>query len=448
MKSRKLLALALSFALTVSLAAPALAVEGEDIAVAAPKYGDTAGHWAEAAIDRWSGYGVVRGTPDGNFNPDAPITRGSLAQTIVNLLGLSEKAENSYADLTGSEWYADAVLKCTAAGVIQGDGKRCNAEANITRQETTVMMARALNIKPDANPDLSKFTDGAGVASWAAGCVSAMAERGIITGTGNGTVEPTADIDRASVMAILDKAISIYINEPGTYEAKETGITLVACGGVTVTGKAQDILIAAGAKGGEVKLDTASVFGSVIVAAEGAKVTAAKDVVVCNKSAGDITVNGKTVKSGECTKGETGKSGGGGNDTPAAPVTQYGTWKEALESTSVPAEVKQYIRYICLGEYQGVNFKVVPNVIPVGDGFNTSIFDASRNLWLGTDSGILILSEDGKTTKVLTAASIDPEYLKYDRVTMLFSDGGNGAWVICGDGATDENAVCHIAQMK
>ena len=442
MKLRKLLSVALSLALAASLSSPAFAAEGQSTA---QKYGDTAGHWAEAAVDRWSGYGVVQGGPGGNFNPNQPITRGSLAKAIVNLLGLSEKAENTYSDLEGTEWYADAVLQCTAAGIMEGAGQRCNAEADITRQETTVLMARALGIKPDANPDLGKFIDGADVAGWAAGYVSAMAERGIISGAGNGAVAPLVDIDRASVMAILDKAISTYANKPGTYEAKGSGIVLVACGGVTVAGSARDVLITAGAKGGEVKLDGAAITGAVTVAAPGVKLSAPKGVVIRNESDGDITVNGKPVKPGESHKGESGSSGGG--STPVEPVTQYGTWEKALESSSVPQNVKQYIRFAFLGEYQGVNFKVIPNVIPAGDGFNTSIFDASRNLWLGTDKGILILSQDGTTTKAITAGE-NTEYLKYDHVTMLFPDGGNGAWVICGDGATEENAVCHIAQVK
>ena len=123
------------------------------------------------------------------------------------------------------------------------------------------------------------------------------------------------------------------------------------------------------------------------------------------------------------------------------PAAVVQTWEQALKDTKVPEEVKQYIRFAYLDEYQGVNFKVIPNVIPVGDGFNTSIFDSERNLWLGTDTGILIISEDGNTTVTISET---PEILPYDKVTMLFSDGATGAWVICGDPATDDNAVCHI----
>ncbi|SCI56152.1 Endo-1%2C4-beta-xylanase A precursor [uncultured Flavonifractor sp.] len=468
MKPRKLLALALTFALTATIAVPALAEDILSGSSAAPKFNDTQGHWAEEIIDRWGGYGVVQGDQNGNFNPDQPITRGSMATVMVNLLGLSEKpAENPYQDLSGSEWYADAVLKCTAAGVMQGDGSNCSAGANITRQEATVMFARALGVEEDASPNLSKFADGSDVAGWAAGAVSAMADRGIITGAGDGKVLPTQNIDRASTMAILDKAISTYIVKGGSYEAKDSGITLVRAGDVTISGSAQDILIAPGAAGGSVTLRNASVSGVITINADDVTLsgTASVDEVAVNGDNCSVTLPGKTtVKVADgvtgtkvCGKDVAGGSstviggstgGDGGYVPPTEPVKQYGTWEAALESSSVPDDVKQYIRYAYLGEYQGVNFKVVPNVIPVGDGFNTSIFDADRNLWIGTDTGILILSEDGKDTTVITSDSKDADYLKYDNVTMLFSDGGSGAWVLCGNPETEENAVCHIIEVK
>lgn len=38
---------------------------------------DTAGHWAEGAVNKWSQeYGVLQGYDDGSFKPDASITRG------------------------------------------------------------------------------------------------------------------------------------------------------------------------------------------------------------------------------------------------------------------------------------------------------------------------------------------------------------------------------------
>ena len=54
---------------------------------ASAAYTDTAGHWAEGAIDRWSGeYGILRGYEDGSFGPGASITRGQMAKILYHLL--------------------------------------------------------------------------------------------------------------------------------------------------------------------------------------------------------------------------------------------------------------------------------------------------------------------------------------------------------------------------
>lgn len=87
---RKILALTLSLALLAGLCVPALAAES--------RYSDTRGHWAEATIERWSGYGVVQGS-GGAFNPDGTLTRAQLATILSNTLGLSDTAQNPFSDV-------------------------------------------------------------------------------------------------------------------------------------------------------------------------------------------------------------------------------------------------------------------------------------------------------------------------------------------------------------
>ena len=63
---RKILSLILVFAMTVSLLTVGTgAVE--------PTYGDTAGHWAESSIERWSGHGIIQGS-NGQFDPNGQLT--------------------------------------------------------------------------------------------------------------------------------------------------------------------------------------------------------------------------------------------------------------------------------------------------------------------------------------------------------------------------------------
>ena len=77
---RKILSLILVFAMTVSLLTVGTgAVE--------PTYGDTAGHWAESSIERWSGHGIIQGS-NGLFDPNGQLTCAQLATILAKLLKL------------------------------------------------------------------------------------------------------------------------------------------------------------------------------------------------------------------------------------------------------------------------------------------------------------------------------------------------------------------------
>ena len=127
MQAKKPLALLLSLSMGLSMGTPALAAARQD------QLPDVAQSWAADSIHRWLEAGLVEGNDQGLFRPAANLTRGELATIFVRLLGLTEQAENRYADLKGDEWYADAILKCTAAGILEGDGENCNATQTITR---------------------------------------------------------------------------------------------------------------------------------------------------------------------------------------------------------------------------------------------------------------------------------------------------------------------------
>lgn len=77
---RKALSLILAFAMAVSLFTVGASA-------AEPTYGDTAGHWAEASIERWSGYGIIQGS-NGKFDPDGQLTCAQLATILARLLKL------------------------------------------------------------------------------------------------------------------------------------------------------------------------------------------------------------------------------------------------------------------------------------------------------------------------------------------------------------------------
>lgn len=257
MDAKKPLALLLTLSMGLSAGLPALAADTDK-----PTLPDVEQSWAADSIQRWLDAGLVEGNHAGLFQPAANLTRGELATIFARMLGLTEKAENRYADLKGDEWYADAILKCTAAGIMEGDGANANAERTITRQETMVMFARAIGIREEGTPDLSQFTDGDTAAAWAAGYLDPLAELGILSGVEDGSrLAPLAQIDRASTMALLDKAISDYVTGSSTVTAEDANRFVVVNAGQTaarsgsvveVSGETAGLVVASGSAGAKI----------------------------------------------------------------------------------------------------------------------------------------------------------------------------------------------------
>lgn len=242
---RKILSLILVFAMTVSLLTVGTgAVE--------PTYGDTAGHWAESSIERWSAYGIIQGS-NGQFDPNGQLTCAQLATILAKLLKLPAAKDAGFTDNTADAWYYDAINRCAAAGILNGNGDgTVTPEAPITRERAMVMLARALGIEPIRKPDLTKYTDAAQVSAYAQGYVAALIEAGIVGGVTADELAPQDNINRASTVTILDRAISTYADKAGaTVKADGKGLVLVVAENVKITGAPEGtkIVVADGATG-------------------------------------------------------------------------------------------------------------------------------------------------------------------------------------------------------
>lgn len=276
---RKILSLILVFAMTVSLLTVGTgAVE--------PTYGDTAGHWAESSIERWSAYGIIQGS-NGQFDPNGQLTCAQLATILAKLLKLPAAKDAGFTDNTADAWYYDAINRCAAAGILNGNGDgTVTPEAPITRERAMVMLARALGIEPIRKPDLTKYTDAAQVSAYAQGYVAALIEAGIVGGVTADELAPQDNINRASTVTILDRAISTYADQAGvTVKADGKGIVLVVADDVTVTGEVNKLLVPANdievtVKGGK-NIDDITVTGD------------NSKVILDNASADNVTLDGE-----------------------------------------------------------------------------------------------------------------------------------------------------------
>jgi len=242
---RKALSLILAFAMAVSLFTVGASA-------AEPTYGDTAGHWAEASIERWSGYGIIQGS-NGKFDPDGQLTCAQLATILARLLKLPAAKDAGFIDNPADAWYYDAINRCAAAGILKGNGDgTVTPNASITRERAMVMLGRALGIEPIENTNLTQFTDGAQVASYARGMLAALIRAGIVGGVTADQLAPQNNITRAATVTILDRAIGTYADKAGeTVKADGKGLVLVVAENVKITGAPEGtkIVVADGATG-------------------------------------------------------------------------------------------------------------------------------------------------------------------------------------------------------
>lgn len=198
-------------------------------------YKDTAGHWAEAVVDKWSSYGIVKGA-DGYFRPDDNITRAEVAQITQNVIGYVDQAANTFSDVDAGAWYAPAVLKLAAAGTLGGDADgSMRPNDNMKREEAITMLSRAFNIMPEYGY-YSNYTDAYEISEYAVYHINNLASHGYINGYADGGIHPKATITRAEFVKIIDNIVGLYITSGGYINDQSISNTaVVKNGGVTFT---------------------------------------------------------------------------------------------------------------------------------------------------------------------------------------------------------------------
>ena len=203
----------------------------------AADYQDTDGHWGEAAIDRWSGYGIVNGVGNNSFSPNNEMSRAEAAMVFANLLKLNDKADISkYEDIKADAWYAEAIAKCVAAGILNGTSEDgMSPDGKLSREQMMVMLCRAMGIKPAETADKT-YADADSVSAFAEPYVNAMINLGFVNGTSDNTMSPLLNINRASVMQVLDNTIGTYVPADGTVKPDRSGMVLIVAENVSIEG--------------------------------------------------------------------------------------------------------------------------------------------------------------------------------------------------------------------
>ncbi len=226
---------------------------------------DTNENWAREEINTWSDYEVVEGFEDGTFKPAEFISRGEVAMITDKIMKYKLTGINEFDDLTGEEWYAEALLKNIEEGNIIVQNNKVNAREYVTREEAVAIISRTFEIEPqDGETD---FIDNDEISNSFKGYVKGLYNNNYIYGRPGNIFAPNENITRAEVVKIIDNIVEVLYAEEGTYAENVAGNVVVNTEDVIIKDANIDgnLFVTAGVGEGDLTLENVLVTGDIVV---------------------------------------------------------------------------------------------------------------------------------------------------------------------------------------
>ena len=154
--------------------------------------------------------GLMDGVSDTLFDPDSTVTR---AQLVTMLWRLDGEPSVNYAlpftDVSGGEWYAEAVRWAAGEGIVNGVSETEFApNAAVTREQLAAILHRyaqhkGYDVSIGESTNILSYSDFASISEYAISAMQWACGEGIITGVTESTLEPQGTATRAQSAAIL-----------------------------------------------------------------------------------------------------------------------------------------------------------------------------------------------------------------------------------------------------
>ena len=159
----------------------------------------SANNWYYSGVKFAYEKGLMNGTGNGTFSPNADTTRGMIVTMLARLEGVST---------SGTPWYAAGQKWAMDAGISDGT----NMTGAITREQLAAILFRYAKQKGydvSKSADLNGFADANTVSTYAADAMRWAVASGLIQGS-NSKLNPKATASRAQVATILMRFMELY----------------------------------------------------------------------------------------------------------------------------------------------------------------------------------------------------------------------------------------------
>ena len=154
--------------------------------------------------------GLMFGTAADRFSPYTTASRGMIVTILWRLEGEpTATGANPFADVSADAYYAKAVAWAAENGIVSGYGNGLfGSNDPITREQMASILyryadKRGYDVTGEAG--LSGFTDTNSISPWASRAIRWANSNGLITGKGDGILDPRGYAERCQVASILHR---------------------------------------------------------------------------------------------------------------------------------------------------------------------------------------------------------------------------------------------------
>ena len=162
--------------------------------------------WYHEGVDFVLENGLMVGMSDTEFAPNGNVTRAQLVTILYRLEGQPsiEGLENPFEDVTEKDWFYDAVVWAASEGVVNGTSETTfDPNAAITREQIAAILFRYSGAEKVEEDHLEAFVDADKISAYAVDAMNWAVANGLIKGLTETTVAPRATATRAQIATIL-----------------------------------------------------------------------------------------------------------------------------------------------------------------------------------------------------------------------------------------------------
>ena len=168
--------------------------------------------WYKDAVQYAYDNGLMTGVSANEFAPEATTTRAMIVSMLARLENVTSAESVGFSDVSDGDWYATAVNWAATEGIVSGTGEGdFSPNAAITREQLAAMLMNYAAYKGQdvsARANLSAYSDAAAISSWANDVMSWSVAEGLISGMTEDTLQPQGSATRAQVAAILERFLA------------------------------------------------------------------------------------------------------------------------------------------------------------------------------------------------------------------------------------------------